>query len=172
MKKILMAAVALTAVTATPALAAAPSQTYNFSGNVDTLCTISGAATVGFGSLTGAGGEYIGNNQVRNAIDTYAYCNQGQTTAVISHTNLVGNKAATSGYTNIVPMSASLTTPEKGTFADSTNASGSTASAGTTVNIGAFTGLKVTATLGDIGADKLVAGDYSGSITVTLSPAS
>ena len=172
MKKILMTAVALTAFAATPALAApGTSQTYTFDGTVASICTISGAALVHFGALTDASGNYTGNGTHQDATDGAAYCNQAATTASISHTNLVNANTATSGFTNIIPMSAALSTTEGGSLADSTAASGTGTSAGSSGTIGAFTGLKVTATLGSV-TSKLVSGTYNGSITVTLTPAS
>jgi hypothetical protein len=175
MRKLLMAAVALTAVTATPALAST-SQTYNFTGSVAAICTIAGAAsTVDFGALTDGSGAYTQNGVAKDATDTDAYCNQAQTTASIKHTDLFTTNSASTGFTNVVPMSASLTTfvgaSPAVVLADSTPASGSTESSGSSGTVGAFTGLKVTATLGSIGSDKLVAGTYNGTITVDLTPA-
>jgi hypothetical protein len=170
MKKLMLAAAAITAVTATPALAApGTSQTYNFTGSVAALCSISGAAaTVNFGALTDANGAYA-NPGAKDATDTGAYCNQANTQATISHTDLVNAVAPASGFTNIVPMSASLTTDQT-SLADSTAASGTTASTGTTATIGGFSSLKVTATLGTP-STKLESGAYNGSITVVLTPA-
>lgn len=172
MKRILMAAVALTATTATPAIAApGTSQTYTFGGTVASICTISGASLVSFGALTDASGNYTGNGTAKDATDSGAYCNQAATTAQITHTNLVNTNTATSGFTNIIPMSAALSTTEGGSLADSTAASGTGTSTGSSGTIGAFTGLKVTATLGSV-SSKLVSGTYNGSITVTLTPTS
>lgn len=170
MKKLLMAAVALTAMTASPALAApGTSQTYHFSGTVAALCSISGeSATVSFGALTDANGVYV-NPGAKDNTDTGAYCNQSNTTATISHTNLVNSVSPASGFTNIVPLSASLTTDQT-TLTDSTAASGSGTSAGSTGTIGGFSSLKVTATPGSPSA-KLESGTYNGSITVVLTPA-
>ena len=170
MKKRLMAAVVLTAMMATPAMAApGTSQTYNFTGSVAALCSISGAAgTVSFGALTDANGVYA-NPGAKDAVDTGAYCNQSQTQATITHTNLVNSVSPASGFTNIVPLSASLTTDQT-TLADSTAASGSGTSSGTTATIGGFSSLKVTATPGSP-STKLESGTYNGSITVVLTPA-
>ena len=170
MKKILMAAVALTAMTATPAFAApGTSQTYTFDG---TVASISGAALVNFGALTDNSGAYTGSGTHQDATDTNAYCNQAATTAEIKHTNFVNANTATTGFTNLIPMSASLSTTQGASLSDATAASGTGTSTGTSGTIGAFTGLKVTATLGAIGTDKLVSGTYNGSITVTLTPTS
>jgi hypothetical protein len=171
MKKLLMAAVAVSALVATPAMAATE-QTYTFDGTVAAICTINGASLVNFGALTDLNGAYTGNSTSQTATDTNAYCNQAATTASIKHTNLVTTNTATAGFTNVIPMSASLTTAQSVTLADATNASGTGTSAGSSGTLGGFTGLSVTATLGSIGSDKLVAGTYNGSITVTLTPTS
>lgn len=171
MKKILKVAVALTAMAATPAVAApGTSQTYNFTGTVAALCSISGAAaTVNFGNLTDANGVYS-NPGAKDATDTGAYCNQSNTQATITHTNLVNSITPASGFTNIVPMSASLTTDQT-TLADATAATGSGTSTGSTATIGGFSSFKVTATPGTP-STKLEAGTYNASITVVLTPAS
>lgn len=173
MKKLLMAAVAFTAISATPALASVPGADYTFSGSVAAICTIGGhSGAVDFGALTDGNGGYTGSGSSQDAADDSAYCNQAQTTAKITHTNLFTSSVASNGFTNIVPMSASLSTTEGGSLSDATTATGTGTSSGSTATIGAFTGLTVTATLGTIGTDKLVAGTYGGTITVTLTPTS
>lgn len=176
MKKMLLAAAAASAMLATPAMAA-DNATFNFSGSVAEVCTVSGAAaTVDFGALTDGSGNYTAGSTTQTATSTNAYCNQGQTKATISHTNFYTSNAATTGFTNNIPMTASLVTivgaADNVTVADTTVASGTTSSAGTQGDVGNFTGLKVKATLGSIGSAKLVAGTYGGSITVTLQPQS
>jgi hypothetical protein len=174
MKKLLMAAVAAAGMSATPALADTTSQTYTFDGTVASICTISGASLVHFGALTDNSGAYTGNGTHQDATDSGAYCNQAATQATITHTNLVNTNTATTGFTNVIPMSAKLVTTENSTgLADATTPATPTGtSSGSTGTIGAFTGLTVTATLGTIGTNKLVSGTYNGSITVTLTPSS
>jgi len=170
MKKLLIAAVGLTAIAATPVMASTvgTSQTYTFNGHVDALCSISGAAALDFGALTDSSGNYVAPT-AKTATDDGANCNQAGTTATIKHTDLYTTNQASTGFTNIVPLSASLSTDQGVTIADSTNASGGTASTGTGGTIKAFTGLTVTATPGTPTA-RLVAGSYTGTVTVTLSP--
>jgi hypothetical protein len=173
MKRILMTAAALTALSAAPAFATTPGAQYTFSGSVDALCTIAGhSGAVAFGALTNGSGAYTGNGASEDATDDNAYCNQANTQATITHTNLFTSNDASIGFTNVIPMDASLSTTEGGSLDDSTDATGTGTSAGSSGTIGAFTGLKVTATLGSIGTDKLVAGTYGGTITVTLTPSS
>jgi len=171
MRKLLIVTAVLTATTATPALAAPAS--YNFDGSVAALCSISGhAGSVSFGALTDGNGAYTGNGTSEDATDDNAYCNQANTEATITHTNLYTTNDAGTGFTNVIPMDAALSTTNGGSLNDSSGASGTGTSSGSTGTIGAFTGLKVTATLGTIGSDKLVAGSYTGTITVTLTPSS
>lgn len=170
MKKLLIAAAAFTAMTATSATAGT---SYSFDGSVAALCSISGhAGSVSFGALTDGNGAYTASGSAEDAADDNAYCNQANTEASITHTNLFTTNGASSGFTNVIPMSAALSTTNGGSLSDSTSASGTGTSAGSSGTIGAFTGLKVTATLGSIGSDKLVAGTYNGTITVTLTPSS
>lgn len=170
MKKLLLAAVAASGLAATPAMAATE-QTYTFDGTVAARCTISGAPLVNFGALTDANGVYTKGGEAKEAVDTEAYCNRAGTTAKVQRTNLVSANGASNGFTNVIPMSASLTTTQGASLVDaSTLATPTSTSTGTIGLVGAFTGLKVTATLGTIGGDKLVAGTYNGSIIVTLTP--
>jgi hypothetical protein len=172
MKRVLLGAVALAAMVATPAMADTTSQTYTFNGTVASICTISGASLVSFGALTDASGNYTGNGTAKDATDSGAYCNQAATTAKITRTNFVNSNTATTGFTNVIPMAASLSTTEGAVLSDTSGDPGTGTSSGNSGTIGAFTGLKVTATLGSIGTNKLVAGTYNGSITVVLTPAS
>ena len=175
MKAILMTAAAFAALAAaTPASATVPAgAAYSFDGSVAALCSIAGnASSVTFGALTDTNGAYTGAATSQQSTDTSAYCNQASTTATIQHTNLFTSNTASTGFTNVVPMSASLSTTQGASLSDATSATGTGTSVGSNGTIGAFTGLKVTATLGTIGSNKLVAGSYSGTITVTLTPSS
>lgn len=170
MKKLLMAAVAVSALAAMPALAQT-SQDYTFSGNVATSCYISGATTVDFGTLQSASGVYgPANGATVSATDTSAFCNQAQTTALVTHTNLKTTSPVSSGFTNLVVMSAKASTPQNATGVSDSTPAGTGTSAGNSGTLGAFTGLTVAATL-TAPTDKLVAGTYSGTITVALTPA-
>lgn len=173
MKKLMIAVAGFSALTAAPAFATTPTANYDFDGSVAAICTVSGhSGSVTFGALTDGNGAYTGDASSEDATDDAAYCNEANTTATISHTNLTTSNDASSGFTNVIPMSASLSTAQSASLSDSTTASGTGTSSGSSGTIGAFTGLTVTATLGSIGTDKLVAGTYNGTITVTLTPTS
>jgi spore coat protein U-like protein len=156
-----------------PAQAAPTVKTVTATGSVAASCSISGkATTVSFGAVTNGSGAYTGNGSHLDAQDDAAFCNQGHTSALIQRTNLKTSNSAGSGFTNVIPMSASLSTTEGATLSDSSADPGTGTSTGTSGQINAFTGLKVTATLGSIGANRPVAGTYTGTITITLTPGS
>jgi hypothetical protein len=155
--------------------AAAP---YTFQNTVNSTCTIAGpSGIISMDPLVDANGHYTPGIS-KDSTDTGANCNQGATKATITHTNLFTSTTVTGGsnLVNVIPMSASLTTTQGATLADGTTASGTGTSSGTgPTTIGAFTGLKVTATLGSIGTSEPVrsgANNYGGTITITLQPAS
>ena len=162
MKKILMAAVALTALGATPAMAATTS-TYTVTGNVGALCSANATGTIAFGNLVNDSG--VLNAQTTSAEpDTSAYCNGVSTTVQVAHTNLKKKNytdTPPSGFVSVVSF-----TPE--IVAGSNTLTGDK-DAGTP--IGAFSGLTVKATSPSVTTGtKPLAGDYEGSITVTLTP--
>lgn len=161
MKKMMMAMLAASAAFATPAMAAT-SATYSVTGNVNAICSISAGVTLDFGNLTDASGAFS-NSASPEATDANAYCNQAATTIQIAHSDMTTAGAASSGFTNVVGFTPVVT-------ASSATFTGDKA-AGTL--IGAFSSLKVKAqSAAPSGGLKLVAGSYSGSITLTLTPAS
>lgn len=158
MKKILMAAVALTAVTATPAFAADTVATYSVSGSVDALCAASATGSISLGSLIDANGAL--SNSGGSATDSGAYCNGAGTTIQVAHTNLSTAGTAATGFTNTIAFTPKVTAGASVFTGD--QASGTA--------LGSFSGLTVEARSLTTGTDKPVAGSYSGSITVTLTP--
>ncbi len=154
MKKLLMAAVAVSTLAATPALAAT-SAVYTVNGNVTATCSVTGTGTITLGEL-GAGTTFT-------ATDASAACNQGNTTVDVTHVKLQSTTVATAttGFTRELEFTPKLETQDsaKTVTGDATAAS-----------LGAFNTLKVTATTGTPTAT-LVAGNYTGSITITLNPA-
>ena len=158
MKKLLMAAVAASAIAATPAMAAT-SATYSVSGSVAGACSISATGSVDFGPLTDGAGAYNNSGTSSEDTDDSAYCNQAATTVTITHTNLANTASAPTGFTNTVTFDPVVSTQSVTLTGDK---------AGGTL-IGAFDVFKVKATATAPSA-KLVAGSYSGSITITLAP--
>ena len=161
MKKILMAALTASALSATPAMAQTV-QTYAVTGTVNALCSISGATTaINFGTLTNTTGGFALQNASPSVTDSGAYCNQASTTVSIAHTNLT-TTATSAGFTNTVVITPAISTPQH-----PTQIVGDVGP----VALGAFTGLTVYATAANPGVP-LVAGVYNGTITVTLAPSS
>ena len=158
MKKILMAAVALTAVTATPAFAADTVATYSVSGNVDAICSANATGTIALGNLVDANGTL--NVSTGSASDTGAYCNGAGTTIQVAHASLTTGGAAAAGFTNTLTFTPKVTA----------GATVFTGDQGAATPLGSFSGLTVEVTGLSAGSNKPVAGNYSGSITVTLSP--
>lgn len=157
MKKLLMAAVAVTSIAATPAMAAGTS--YDVAASVAPTCSISGAGAskIDFGLLTGSGGTFTAANSSPSVTDTNAYCNQAGTTVDITHTNLSTAHTST-GFASGVTFTPSISTAEHPTAISGD---------GTGYALGAFTTLTVAAAA-TAPTSPLVAGAYTGSITVTL----
>lgn len=158
MKKILMAAVAASAIASSPAMAAVAS-TYDVTGSVAGVCSISATGSIDFGALTDGTGAYSNTGTSTEATDSTAYCNQAATTVTITHTNLSTAASAPTNFTNTVAFTPVVTTQQVTLTGDKP--------AGTL--IGAFDVFKVKATA-TTPSLKLVAGNYSGSITITLAP--
>ena len=161
-KKLLLAAVAVSAIAATPAMAADTVALCGISGSVGEVCSASATGSIAFGALTDGTGT-LNVTSKDAAADTGAYCNGAGTTITIAHTNLVhstGAGTAPAGFTKTV------------TFVPEVDA-GATTKTGDIgpVALGAFSGLTVRAkSLATSASAKPLAGSYSGSITVTLTP--
>ena len=166
MKKVLMGAVALTAMTATPALAADPSATFTVNGSVNNTCNIgSGSAfNINSGTIsTDANGALSGTNTGTSS-SVSVVCNSGGAQINIDHTALVNTNNALAdgnGFTKTIDFTPS------GTL---TNNGSDTALVAGDNNTGIVNGtLKVTAaSLTTAGGAKPYAGSYSGTIVVTV----
>lgn len=159
MKKLLMSAVALTAMASTPAFAADTVATYSISGSVGAICSASTSGSIALGNLIDANGNLNVSSGTASA-DSGAYCNGAGTTVQVSHTSLTTSGAAASGFTNTLTYTPTVQ-------AGATLLSGDKA-AGTA--LGSFSGLTVGLTSLSAGGAKPVAGNYSGQIVVTLTP--
>ncbi|MFC4594399.1 hypothetical protein [Sphingobium tyrosinilyticum] len=165
MKKILMAAVALTALGATPAMAADSVAVYTVTGNVGAICAASGTGTIEFGNLVDTDGTL--NASDKTSSDASAYCNGAGTTVKISHVDLTHKTfsgTVPAGFVKVVSFVPEITVGSGGT-AKTVNGDQATAT-----GLGAFSGLTVKAKSPSVASGKPLAGDYEGSITVTLSP--
>lgn len=160
MKKILMAAVAVSGLTATPAMAAGAN--YAVTGTVTAVCSVTTSGTLTFGTDVNSSGLNVTATATNEADDSTAYCNgyaTKLTVAKVAMTNTSVTGTAPSGFTKTIDFTPVVTIR------------GSEHNVTTDTLVGAFQGLKVKATNPTTGADKALAGNYSGSITVTLAPA-
>lgn len=159
MKKILMAAVALTAMTATPTYAQA---VFNVSGTVNATCSYSGG-TIAFGTIaTNADGTITTGQSQSSAAQTGFYCNGAGTTLDLAHTTLSNATPAASGFTNTIDYTPAVKVG--GVDQQVGN--------GTGVAFGAQAGSLVVDARNLTATGKLMAGSYAGTITLTLTPAS
>ena len=160
-------------VAGAPAYAATVS-TYTMSGSVTSICTASATGTLSFGTLTNGSGATSVQTSNPSAIDASAFCNQANTTVTVTRTNLTTTNAASSGFTNTLLISnAKVISPQNATGITDTSTITSTNSPGASGAIGGFTSLTVSALAGAAsGGNTLVAGSYSGTVTVTLAPTS
>lgn len=166
MRKLLMAAVALTAVTAAPAFAAPTVANYTVSGDVTAVCAATATGAIPFGSLTDGNGTL--NATDKETSDTTAYCNGGGTKVQIGHVDLT-HKTFTgtppTGFVKVVSF-----TPEVA-FGSGTGAVTKTGDQASGTSLAAFSGMVVRAKGPSVtSGTKPLAGDYEGSITVTLTP--
>ncbi len=164
MKKLLMAAVAVASIVATPAMAAAAAQ-YDVTATVNPVCGAVAGGTITFGtSVTNASGDIAASATAPGTADSTAYCNGFNSTVTVTHTamallsppaTLPSNFSTSINFTPVL-TSNGLNTPISG------DPSG--------VTIGAFSSLTVSAKTPTSSA-RPFAGNYAGSITVTLTPA-
>ena len=163
MKKLLMAAVAASALVATPAMAQV--STYTVSGSVASICSASPTGTIAFGSLINASTGFLSATSQPATADTGAFCNGAGTTVQVAHVDLVNTTttqsgAAPAGFTKTVTFTPKVVTSVGALSGDQAALTA----------LGAFNGITVTAENLSAGGNKPLAGAYSGSITITLSP--
>lgn len=156
-----MMAAAIIAVSATPAMAA----TYDVEANVDPFCsTLTGSSTdLDFGTLTlGTDGKLTGS-YTKTSTQASVVCNGAATTITVTPTAMTGNKTLTdtTNFTKTINYTTTVTLDGRSVTVDSA-----------AHTIGEVSGtLSITAdTLAPAGGKALLAGSYSGTIVVTLSP--
>lgn len=156
MKKILMAAVAVAALGATPAYAA----DFTVSGSVALACGGLGNGTIAFGALTtDANTGVLADSRSLASTGQSVYCNGANSTIAISKTDMTNGLAPSdTSFTNTVTYTAGVTI------------GGTTYAPGATIGLKAGS-LVVTASGLSSNAKIPVAGSYSGMVTVTLTPA-
>lgn len=157
MKKILMAAVAFTAITATPALAQS-SGTFTVSGSIAGQCGGLGAGLIQFNQIATAANGQVSDNRSLQSTAQNVFCNAGGSTISIEKNNMTNNTVVTdtTNFTNTISYDAAVTI-------------GGTPYSNGAVNI--LSGnLVVTASNLSSGGKIPVSGAYSGTVVVTLTP--
>lgn len=160
MKRLMIGAVALTALAATPALATAPSTEFQVQGSVSAACFATGG-TIDFGSMSinGSTGR-LAPGQNASSTGSDAWCNGVNSTLSFTSTGKLTNLKTTDDTAFTSELS----------FTPSVTLGGNDVASGT--KIGAAYGSLVVKADGLSDGGKLpVAGDYTGLISVTLSPA-
>ena len=161
MKKILMAAVALTAMAAIPATPAAAQAVFNVSGSVNAVCSYSGG-TIAFGTIgTNADGTIATGQSASSTAQTGFYCNGAGTTLSLAHTALTNSVTPATGFTSTITYTPAV----KVGGVDQQVGDGSG------VAFGAQAGSLVVDARSLTASGKLMAGSYAGTITLTLTPA-
>jgi hypothetical protein len=134
-------------------------------GNVGAICSAQATGTIAFGNLVDTSGTL--NATAKEASDTGAYCNGAGTTVKVAHVDLTHKTfsgTVPAGFVKVVSFVPEITV---GSGATAVTATGDKATA---TALGAFSGLTVKATQPSVASGKPLAGDYEGSITVTLTP--
>src|SRR4051794_9874099 len=116
MKKLVTAAIAVSAFAASPATATTgTTSTYTVSGSVASICSASAAGTIALGSLIDASTGFLSATSQTATADTGAFCNGAGTTVQVAHVDL-GNTtttqagAAPSGFTKTVTFTPKVVT--------------------------------------------------------------
>ncbi|MCW1401909.1 hypothetical protein OKA06_06055 [Novosphingobium sp. MW5] len=161
MKKYLMIAAAVAAVSATPAMAA----TYDVKANVAATCTALTGSTsdLDFGTLTvGADGKLTGSYS-KNSSQANVMCNGSNTTITVTKTAMTNSATLTdtTNFTNTIDYTATVSLAGSPVTVD-----------GSPHVVGELYGtLSITAgTLAPSGSKALLAGSYAGTVVVTLTP--
>src|SRR3569832_304102 len=176
LKHVLTVASALALAALTSPAFAAGSGHVDISGSVAAVCNVTSPThTVSFGAFTtAANGTYAGNDvQTQGFGDIW--CNSASTLSVVAKPLVSDQHTTDTPFTDRVDYV--VTSP---TVPTPTSTVGSVASTGatTTVNVpqafdtGTGTFDQYTITTVSSGSNKLVAGTYSGTIDITLTPAS
>lgn len=159
MKKILMAAVTLAAIASVPSTASAAD--FTVSATVAPVCSYSGGS-IAFPTLTVQSDGTLSANQSSSSTgQTGFYCNGAGTTVALSHVAMT-TSASAPGFVNSINFTPVVTV-------GGTDLVTGDKTAGT--SFGAQSGSLVVTAKNLTAGGKVIAGDYNGSITLTLSPA-
>ena len=186
MKKIALLAAAACAALATPAMAQNVTGTITLNGTVANKCSVTSAPagstftqTVSFGELAQANGTLktgLDTAFTAAAVQATVVCNTGTPKVSVNADPMVNTATAPTGYANTINYTASVavaaTGANAGPFTNSTLAAAGTATSVGSALANSANNVVITAntfaTPG--GSDILVAGSYTGTITVVISP--
>lgn len=174
MKTVLIAATALTALLGSTAAAAQDvSGTVTINGTVAAKCVIDPAATITLGEMADLNGVY--NNVANGKTATLtAWCNGSRSTMTVASTaiKLVNGVAPPTGFVDTVNFTgtASVASASGGGTVSASDSTTAVPSAAATVGLFSNT-ITVVLSASSTAAGKLIAGDYQGSVVVTLAPA-
>lgn len=177
-KHIILAASALGLLAAAPALAADASVTgtVTVTGSVAAKCLFTtDSDSVVIPELAAATGHLDPATVDSQAAELTGWCNGTASTMSVEANHLEGDFAGSpvAGFTDRVDYTATATamTGLEGSTASAASDSSGVGGAGSPVTVGLFAS-PIAVTFSDAAADgRLVAGDYEGSVDVTLSPA-
>lgn len=172
MRNSLYIAAAALAFTASPALAQDATGTVDVTGSVAGRCLFTtDNADIALGELALAGTDTNAgklNAAVVNAgtATLVGWCNNAAATMEVSATKLTTPATAATGFTNSIDYTATA-------VANNVEATDTTTTelGGATADVGMFTGNIAVSLSNAAATGLLVAGDYSSTVTVTLSPA-
>jgi len=160
MKSIFMLAVAFSALSA---LRAAPAAAADFtvSGSVTPTCNYSGG-TIVFGTIgVNSDGTIATGQSASSTAQAGFYCNGAGTTLDLSHTAMTDGVTAPSGFTSSIDFTPAV----------KVGGTDKKVGDGTGIALGAIAGALVVDARTLTATGKLTAGTYSGSVTLTLTPA-
>lgn len=161
MKKLLMAAVALTALATVPAAPAAAQAVFTVSGSVTPTCNYTGG-TINFNTIAidPSTGLLVANQSASSTAQTGFFCNGAGTTLAISHAALTNSTPAATGFTSTISFTPAVQIGNGTPYSGDQTATAFGAQAGNLV----VSANSLTATA------KPMAGTFGGSITLTLTP--
>lgn len=172
MTRYMIAAAAVAALLA-PTAAFAQDGTVNIEGSVAAKCVIATSTTITLNELADNDGLYNGVADGKDAT-LNAWCNGAASTisVVANAISLQGGPAVQPGFTDTVQFTATASVTPAGAGGAVSVADSTLGIADAAAMVGLFSDdITVTLSASATNGGKLIAGDYAGSVVVTLSPA-
>lgn len=170
MNKIILATAGLALLAAPAAFAADGTVTIN--GSVAAACVIAPSATITLGEMADSNGLY--NSVANGKTATLAgWCNGAASTMSVVANPIVlqGVHTTPTGFTDTVNYTATAAVTPAGAGSPVSTSDSTTAAAAAAATVGLFNGnITVTLSASATPAGQLIAGSYSGTTVVTLTP--